>query len=80
MSPYIGAGAAYYSYEESSEALGKASQSKVGFVGVGGFAFALSRHFALDLKAKYTSVKMEPADFSFDAGGFTAGAGLGFRF
>jgi opacity protein-like surface antigen len=80
VSPYVGAGAAYYAYEESSNAMGKASQGKVGFVGLGGLAFAVTRRIAFDVRAKYSSVTMEPAAFSFDAGGLTGGVGIGIRF
>jgi opacity protein-like surface antigen len=80
VSPYLGAGAGYYNYEERSEALGVARQGKVGFVGVGGLAIAVTRRLAFDVRAKYSSCKMQPAAFSFDAGGLTGGVGIGIRF
>jgi opacity protein-like surface antigen len=88
VSPYIGGGAAFYNYEEKSEALGTATGSKVGFVGVGGLAIALTRSLACDLKVKYSSVTITPENsgaqnvsvYDFDAGGLTAGIGIGIRF
>lgn len=80
VSPYLGAGAGYYNYEERSDALGVAKQGKVGFVGVGGLAIAVTRRLAFDVRAKYSSCKMQPAAFNFDAGGLTGGVGIGIRF
>ncbi len=78
--PYAGAGAGYYMYKEESDALGEAKQNKVGFCGVLGVGFQLLHPLLIDLKVKYNSCKMKPADNDINIGGITLSAGVGIRF
>jgi len=88
MSPYVGGGAVFFNYEEKSEALGTATGTGIGFVGVGGLAVAVTGSLGFDLKVKYSSATITPENSGgqnisvrdFNAGGLTAGVGIGIRF
>jgi opacity protein-like surface antigen len=86
MSPYVGGGVGYHALTEKSDALGTASGGGVGFLGTGGLAIAITPHVVLDIRAKYSSAKVQPSPrspdvtFKVDAGGFTGGIGVGVIF
>ncbi len=80
VAPYVGAGVGYYIFNENNEPIGEAKQNKVGFCGVGGFSVMVAGPFVLDLRVKYSSARMQPADFGINVGGATAGLGAGVRF
>ena len=86
LAPYLGVGGGYYSLSEESGALGSASKGGAGFVAVGGFTWAVSTHFVIDGRVKYSSAKLQPAaqspdvTFKVDVGGITAGGGIGIAF
>lgn len=81
-SPYVGFGVGYYMLAETQTGLtapwGKAKQSKVGFCGVGGASTTFGR-LVLDVRLKYSSVSMQPADFPIKVGGITIDGGIGLR-
>ncbi len=80
VSPYVGAGAGYYLFQENNEPLGAARQNKAGFCGVAGAATAIGSRFVVDVKVKYSSVNIQPAEFAVKLGGTTVGFGAGLRF
>jgi opacity protein-like surface antigen len=80
ISPYAGAGLGFYIFDEKNEAIGEAKQSKVGFCGLAGVSWIVSRSFILDARVKLSTCAMKPADFSINVGGITLGIGAGFHF
>jgi len=62
ISPYIGAGSGITFYKESNS-IGNASGTGFGFFGVGGIKFAFGKAF-LDLRAKYSILKIKGSDLS----------------
>ena len=86
MSPYVGGGVGYHTLTEKSDALGTANGGGVGFLGTGGLTIAITPHVVLDIRAKYSSAKVEPSPrspdvtFKVEAGGLTGGIGFGVIF
>ncbi len=80
ISPYAGGGVGYFVFNEVNEPMGTATQSKVGYCGLGGVSVVLARHLAFDARVKYSSSKMQPADFAINVGGLTLDVGIGLRF
>lgn len=77
--PYAGIGAGYYKYQESN-VIGDVSKGGFGFCGMAGVGLQLLKPLLIDLKLKYSSCKMKPADFDINIGGLTIGFGLGIKF
>jgi len=80
--PYLGIGAGYYKFKERN-VLGNVTDSGFGPVGVGGLRFARG-HLIFDVKAKYTSCRIEPNtapdgvdSIRADIGGLALSLGLG---
>ena len=86
MSPYVGGGVGYHTLTEKSDALGTSNGGGVGFLGTGGLTIAITPHVVLDIRAKYSSAKVEPSPrspdvtFKVEAGGLTGGIGFGVIF
>lgn len=80
LNPYVGGGAGYYMFKETSDALGEAKKGSVGFCVLGGVTYLLGESIALDARIKWSTCKMKPADYDINVGGITVGAGLGIRF
>ena len=90
LSPYVGGGLGYYMFTETSESLGEAKQSQIGFCGFGGVAMVIGKSIVVDARVKYStcSLKSDGFDNSVDGittfdiniGGITVGIGLGMRF
>jgi opacity protein-like surface antigen len=80
ISPYAGAGVGYYMFNENNDPIGTAKQSKIGFCGAAGVSMFIGRSFVLDVRAKFSTCAMKPADFNINVGGITLGLGAGFRF
>ena len=80
ISPYAGAGIGYYMFKESNDPIGTAEQGKIGFCGAFGVSLIIGRSFVLDVRGKYSTCAMKPADFNINVGGITLGVGAGFRF
>jgi opacity protein-like surface antigen len=78
--PYLGAGLGAFMFNEKSDVLGEASQTKIGFSGVAGVSMGLGRHFVVDGRVKYNTSSMNPAGVDITVGGLSAGLGLGVRF
>jgi len=72
--PYLGAGTGITFYKENNS-IGNASGTGFGFFGVGGIKFVFGKAF-LDLRAKYTMLKIKGADLS----GLSASALFGITF
>jgi hypothetical protein len=79
ISAYAGAGLGYYSLSESNTFIGKASGGNVGFCALGGATYAVSSSIVADVRIKFSSGKMKPADFDINVGGLTVGLGVGLR-
>jgi opacity protein-like surface antigen len=80
ISPYAGAGLGYYMFTEDNVPMGKASQSKIGFCGAAGVSVLMTQRFVLDLRLKYSTCRMKPADYSINVGGLSLSLGAGVRF
>ena len=80
ISPYLGAGLGFYSYDEKSAVLPGVKKSQVGFSVVGGASLIFAKRLVVDGRIKYSSCKMQPADFNIEIGGLTAGLGIGVKF
>jgi opacity protein-like surface antigen len=80
VSPYVGVGGGYYHLNEKSDALGTATQGKAGFCATAGLSMVAATHLVIDLRVKYSTARMQPAEYRVDVGGLTGGAGVGFRF
>ena len=78
--PYAGLGIGYYMFTETDDLIGEAKKSKLGFCGAVGVSARILKMFALDCRVKYSSCKMQPADYKIDIGGLTLGLGLGLFF
>ena len=70
--PYVGAGITYLYYKEKSN-IGDVKGEQKGYTVEAGFELNLSRHFALDLGASYSDIKVDPTGFDVELGGFQAG-------
>jgi hypothetical protein len=79
LSPYVAAGAVFYSFEEDNP-IGTIKASSVGYGGRVGVLFRIIKGLMVDLNAGYTYGRMKPADFEFNIGGLELGAGLAFEF
>jgi opacity protein-like surface antigen len=79
FSPYVGAGAGYYSFKESNSFIGQASKGGMGFCVLGGASYLAGSLIVLDCRIKYSSCRMKPADFDINIGGLTISLGIGFR-
>jgi opacity protein-like surface antigen len=77
--PYAGIGAGYYKYQESN-VIGDVSKGGFGFCGMAGVGLQLLKPLLIDLKLKYSSCSMTPADFDIQIGGLSVGFGLGIKF
>jgi hypothetical protein len=80
--PYLGAAAAYFLFKEEN-LLGSVSESGFGFIGQAGLLIKIGGPFSFDLHANYRACTLrtdEPDPVEAKIGGFTAGAGLVFRF
>lgn len=78
-SPYVGGGVGYYVFDEKN-VIGEAKQNKAGFCGVAGLWTTFKTRWVVDLRVKYSTAKIQPADFAVDIGGATVGVGAGVRF
>ncbi|MFC2166645.1 outer membrane beta-barrel protein [Acidobacteriota bacterium] len=77
VEPYVGAGARYNLYKETS-VIGDVSGTGLGFIGKAGLIFYLAKGFGVDISVAYSSCTMQPADFEFNVGGIELGAGITF--
>jgi hypothetical protein len=80
--PYLGAAAACFLFKEENP-IGRASESGIGFLGLGGLLFKLGGRIGLDAFANYRActLKTDDADpLEAKIGGFLGGLGLVFRF
>jgi opacity protein-like surface antigen len=78
LRPYLGAGASYFFYKESSR-LGMVKDQKIGLTAHGGLDYALTPFLAIDLRVGYSQCKVKPGEFEADLGGIEAGVGLVLR-
>lgn len=79
LSPYLGAGVGYFSYNEFSTVLPGVKKSQAGFAVLGGLSYVFAKRIVVDGRIKYNSCKMKPADFEIEIGGLTAGIGIGIK-
>jgi opacity protein-like surface antigen len=80
LSPYLGAGLGYYMFKENNALFGEAKKNSVGFCGIGGVTMALRTRIVADVRIKYSTASMTPADVKVNVGGITIGVGLGVKF
>lgn len=77
--PYIGIGAGYFRYKETSE-IGLIKKGDLGFIGQIGLMFRIIGPLSLDFRCSYSYCKVKPADVEANLGGFQGTVGLGFEF
>ena len=77
---YGGLGLAYFIYSEEISALEDVSEGGLGFVIKAGGWMRVKKGFFVDVFIKYSSCKVEPADFKVNIGGLEVGVGLGYVF
>jgi opacity protein-like surface antigen len=78
---YAGLGLYYNQYKETDIlGGGDITKNKIGYVGKLGSILDLTKRLLLDFCLEYSTCKIQPADFSFDIGGLSFGAGLGYEF
>ena len=80
ISPYAGAGIGYYMFSEKNDPLGEAKQSQIGFCGAAGVSALVAGRLVFDLRLKYYTCSMKPADFNINIGGLSLDLGIGVNF
>ncbi|MDW7761644.1 MAG: SH3 domain-containing protein [Acidobacteriota bacterium] len=78
--PNVGTGVGYYMFNEKNAPLGEAKENKIGFCGIAGISIIPTKDLVLDLRLKYYTCKMRPADFDIEIGGLSLDLGIGFSF
>lgn len=78
--PHIGTGIGYYMFREKNAPLGEAKQNQIGFCGTAGISVIPMKGLVLDLRLKYYTCSMKPADFDIDIGGLSLDLGIGLNF
>ncbi len=78
FTPYIGGGVGYYFYQEEN-VIGQLSDNKFGFFGETGFKIFIVKKFFIDIKGRYTFLKVDvqQEEESIDLSGFIIRGGLG---
>jgi hypothetical protein len=76
---YVGGGVSYFQYKETSS-IGEVRENKWGWMIRAGTYIDITYFFFLDLQATYNYTKFTTEDLEVNLGGFSFGAGLGFRF
>jgi len=76
---YVGGGISYFQYKESSP-IGEVKENKWGWLIRAGTYIDITYFFFLDLQAAFNHAKITAGDLEANLGGFSFGAGLGFRF
>jgi hypothetical protein len=77
---YVGGGFGYYLFSEDNEPMGSAKQNALGFCGLAAASVPLGSRLVMDVRLKYSSSNMQPADLPINVGGLTLDAGFGIRF
>ena len=82
VSPYLGAGIAYFVYKEKvPESFGDdVSDSTIGFHGEIGVYFHMGKKFLLDINFRYIKANAKPFEEKIGLGGLRAGFELEYRF
>ena len=81
FTPYIGGGVGYYFYQEEN-VIGKLSDNKIGFLGEAGFKIFIAKKFFIDIKGRYTFLKVnvQQEEESIDLSGLSILGGFGITF
>ena len=79
FSLYIGGGLSYFQFKETNP-IGEIKENKWGWLIRAGTYVDINYYLFLDLQATYTYAKFSTEDIETNLGGFSLGAGLGFRF
>ncbi len=79
LSPYLGAGADFYSFEEKAR-IGNTSDSALGYHIEGGCYISFGQRFFIDLNLRFVNADTKPFDETFKLGGFRIGLGGGYSF
>jgi len=79
LQPYIGAGAGYFFYKETSP-LGTVKDQNFGLAAHAGLVVGVTRGLIVNVRAGYSTCKVKPDEFEADLGGLELGLGLGVRF
>ena len=80
VSPYLGLGVGFFSYKETSAAIGSIQQSDIGYIGQLGVLINVIGPIYLDLKGCYSYCKVQPEEIEANLGGFQVIGGFGFGF
>ena len=82
ITPYVGAGIAYFLYNEDvPESFGEdVSDSTIGFHGEVGVYFHLSKKLLLDINGRYVKADAKPFEEKIGLGGISAGVGVKYSF
>jgi len=76
---YAGAGVLYHVFREANP-IGDVTYGRWGAAVEAGSQFPLQTRWFVDLHLRYSTCRMTPVELSFNAGGFQAGIGIGYRF
>lgn len=76
INPYLGGGAGYYQYKETSPS-GDIEKKDIGFVGLAGCFFKIGDFFVVDLFAQYRYCKIDFDISESNIGGLHIGVGFG---
>jgi hypothetical protein len=77
LQPYLGLGAGYISYNETSP-LGRSVGGSLGLVGQAGFIVAATSWLSLNARLSYSYGRTNPEGLAADLGGLEVSLGLGF--
>ncbi len=80
FSPYLGLGAGYFMYKESSD-IDTVKKADPGFVGRAGCLISITGPLFLDIQGAYSTCKVQPGDLEkVELGGLNGRIGLGLQF
>lgn len=80
FSPYLGLGAGYFLYKETSD-IDTVKKSDVGFIAQAGCLVTITGPLFLDVQGSYSTCKVKPGELEkVDLGGWNARLGIGLQF